>query len=1138
MSVTGALSGQTFRNLSTGQGLSQSVITCFYQDSRGYMWIGTQDGLNRYDGYQFTVFRHRDDDLRGSLPSNYIRCIAEDPDGNLWIGTDTTGLALFNRGKEAFTTYQHDPQDHNTLSDNRIRSMVFDTAGNLIIGTQHGLNILNYHTMAVSRYPVDELENQSVNALHIDRSGMLWVGTDNGAFLIDPSANLINTFHNTASDPNSIHNDQIHCFYQDEDGTLYIGTNKGLNRYDRSVNGFHDVLVEDLGQQEKTDLEVNAIIKDRAGYLWAGTFGNGLIGFNEKTGELITFRHDPSQPGTLGSDFVFSLYLDRSGLLWIGTYGGGISHYYRPSVAFNTIAVKETSQPSATSREIYALYPDADNRLWIGTDRGLFVYSMPNERFIPISTRSPGIPAFGEDCIYSITSGPNGSTWIGTTSGKIMVVDKISEEKGIASAVAEAKTLTPADTFISSEINCLLTSHSGTFWAGTSQGIYHLDPEGRIIRSYPADPSDRSDINQKAVYCMHESTSGTLFIGTGNGVGRYNASSDMFEQILLPGNVDITNAPVYSLFLDQESVLWIGTDNEGLFAYNTLNEAVQHYTVKDGLPDLVIYGILEDADQQLWLSTNNGLSRGTRHTGGLPVTFVNYNTTKGLATVTYNPGACAAGRNNLLFFGGSGLITCFDPLQVPGNTYIPPVYITDLQLFYKSVSPAEDGSSPLSAPISETGEIVLRHHQNLLTLTFSALNYQESDKNAYACKLDGYDAQWQFPENRTITYANLLPGRYTFRIKASNNDGIWNENGDSLVITIRPPFSRTIWFFLLMAAGILLSFILISQIRTSQLRNAKKVLEQQVQKRTAQLHETNMNLETGIMERKKIEHQLILKNEELNKILDDLRKTQTHLINSEKMASLGQLTAGIAHEINNPINFVSGNISPLSKDIDDLLSILKTYEEIVRKHNLEQTFQQAGEIKARLDYTYLLDEIHKLLDGMREGALRTSEIVKGLRNFSRLDEHEFKQADIHEGIESTLLILGNRIKTGITVVKKFGSLPKIACYPGQLNQVFMNVLSNAIHAMEGEGTLTITTGMENERMYIRIKDTGKGMTEEVKNRIFEPFYTTKEVGHGTGLGLSISYGIIEKHRGTIHVISEPGKGSEFIIDLPVSQDDN
>ena len=290
-----------------------------------------------------------------------------------------------------------------------------------------------------------------------------------------------------------------------------------------------------------------------------------------------------------------------------------------------------------------------------------------------------------------------------------------------------------------------------------------------------------------------------------------------------------------------------------------------------------------------------------------------------------------------------------------------------------------------------------------------------------------------------------------------------------------------------------------------------------------------------------VDHQKKLiedKNTELNKLLVDLREAQQQLVMAEKMASLGQLTAGVAHEINNPINFVSANIKPLKEDLADIVECINRYESVIRENKLEELFSGVQQFKNKTDIAFSMKEIQDLLRGIEEGANRTSEIVKGLRNFSRLDQNVVKKANLNEGIESTLTLLHTVYKDRIEIIKDYGDIPEVECLPGQINQVLMNILSNAIQAIAEKGEIFIKTREEKSAVKISIRDTGGGMSDETKQKIFDPFFTTKEVGKGTGLGLSISYGIIEKHQGKIEVNSVQGKGTEFIITLPVHQNKN
>jgi len=294
----------------------------------------------------------------------------------------------------------------------------------------------------------------------------------------------------------------------------------------------------------------------------------------------------------------------------------------------------------------------------------------------------------------------------------------------------------------------------------------------------------------------------------------------------------------------------------------------------------------------------------------------------------------------------------------------------------------------------------------------------------------------------------------------------------------------------------------------------------------------------NIMGRKKIENEIIAKNEELEKTLARVHEMHTQLVLSEKMASLGEITAGVAHEIKNPLNFVSGNIEPLRRDISDLLKVLEKYERVIKEQKSPEAYSEVESVKSEMDFDFLVEEIHKLMEGIAEGAKRTKEIVKSLGSFSRKGDDKFVKHNIHEGIDSTLILLGNKIKNRITIHKEFGEIPEIECLPDRLNQVFMNILSNATQAIEEKGEIFIKTESEGANIRVRIQDTGIGMTEEEQKRIFKPFYTTKELGMGTGLGLSISYSIVEQHNGNISVSSELSIGTVFIIKLPVQQNDD
>lgn len=330
------------------------------------------------------------------------------------------------------------------------------------------------------------------------------------------------------------------------------------------------------------------------------------------------------------------------------------------------------------------------------------------------------------------------------------------------------------------------------------------------------------------------------------------------------------------------------------------------------------------------------------------------------------------------------------------------------------------------------------------------------------------------------------------------------------------------------------------QNKNTEIESQKKKLENlfvSLRIKNDELSQQNEEIVTQKDHLAMLNQELEKQKNELNNTLNELTQAQTHLVQSEKMASLGQLTAGVAHELNNPINFISASIKPMQRNVEDLLGLLDKYDSVVQKSNLAGEFGEVDELKESVDLAYLIKETQNLFRGIVEGSSRSMQIVKDLRTFSRMDENEFKQVDIHEGIDSTLLLLHHKMQNRIAVFKNYGKIPFVECLPGKLNQVFMNILTNSILAIEDKGEITLETSSVDDKVKISFKDNGKGMPPEVRDHIFEPFFTTRTVGEGTGLGLSISYSIIEEHAGTIEVASEPGKGTEFIITLPLNKTD-
>jgi len=1104
---------EVFEELSAEAGLSSTVVTSILKDSQGFMWFGTQNGLNKYDGYTFTTYTYTDTSSN-SISGNYILTIFEDSDENIWIGTQENGLNKYNRTKNNFESFKYDTTNPGSISSNNVRIAAQTTDGTLYFGTGKCVNIYNPNNNSFQILPLlnenQDLSSLAINALFPSDDGSIWIGTNNGLFWYFPETKKLQEFHHDSQKANTLSSDYINDLIRLSTGELCIATNLGLNVYNPQTGDFNRFYYNQDTVYNEAKSELQALVEDNRGNLWIGSFGGGLVKSDLNNERVAFFMNEPQNESSLSNDYIYSLYFDDAGILWIGTYGGGINKIDLVKIRFENIQYNP-NRNSLISNDVYSILP-MKNEIWFGTDNGISVLDKSSDLFSTLNVSSESDDLHGKS-IYSMLEDSQKNIWIGTAGDGLKKINNEDRENELLSLKSFSSQSPTFEKINDDEVLCLFEDDNKHIWVGTTRGISIIKNDSSIATFYHA-YSDSLSLSDDEIYCITQDKQGAMWIGTFAGLNKFNSSDSTFHTLKHDPKIESSlSHTIYSLYCDNDGYLWAGTDNGGLLKIDPkTNQLVRQFTKDDQLPDNVIYGILEDKENNLWLSSNKGITKAIKQGNSNNLTFINYNTSNWLWINSYNIGAFTKGPDEKLYFGSFEGVTYFDPDQVKGNNYLPPVYITDFQLFFKPVEISDDKSTPLSRNISETKMIKLKHDQNVIKFGFTALNYIQADKNMFAFRMKGLEESWNYTTgSREAQYLYLPPGEYQFQVKASNNNGLWNEEGASIDIIIKPPFTQTLWFYIIVISVLSILIFWIMSLRTKRLRVARNKLEKKVQTRTRELRKTNQNLNTA---------------------LDDLKKTQAQLIDSEKMASLGQLTAGVAHEINNPINFVSGNVVPLKRDIADILEVLEQYNLIVNKLGMADQFDEVDILKKNIDFDFVLKEIDNLLDGIGEGASRTAEIVKGLRNFSRLDEHELKYSDINEGIDSTILILHNKLKERIKIIKEYGNIKDIMCYPGQMNQVFMNIINNAQEAIDGNGEIRIKTWLEQNKINISIQDNGRGLTEEVKKKIFDPFYTTKDVGKGTGLGLSISFGIIEKHNGEIKINSTPGKGTEFIISIP------
>ena len=824
------VSGGLVRILSEN-GLSQNTIHHIIQDNKGFMWFATEDGLNRYDGYNFIVYKNNLQD-KYSISDNFIWTIYEDKSGTLWIGTNSGGLCKFDREKEKFISYKNNPDNPNSLTLNNVRAIYEDSEGNIWIGTEAGLDKFERENNIFIHYKHDpkdpnSLSNNVVLSIFEDRDGDLWIGSDGGLDKYDKRSNKFFNYSSNPS-PNSLSDNVVLSGYQDSKGYIWIGTLKGLTKFDKKVGKFSRYLINTSETNSINSNRINSILEDKTGTLWVGT-GDGLFQFNRFNNQFIKIQRFLSGSDILSNNNVLSLYDDNSGLVWIGTAEDGVIKYNRERTKFKHYKNDPFDPNSLTHNTIRSLFQDDDDILWIGTlGGGLNRLDPQNNEFLSYKNNPDDKFSLSDNSVSAIHKDSYDYIWVGTWGGGLSrTTSPINSNSKNLKFInyKHAQSNLPADrhgpqSLSSNIIQAIIEDSEGRLWIGTGIGLNLYDRKKNNFINFTNEVGNPYSLSSNQVQsCILQDRDGNLWIGTWSGLNKLSASE--FKNVLVnpssvkfkryrfqPNNPNsISDERVISVYQDSEGNLWFGTYGGGLnklSADQDGNEKFINYTVEDGLSSNIIYSIRGDNESNLWLSTDNGLSMFNPVKG----IFRNYDVSDGLQGNQFFWGASFKGRDGNLFFGGTNGFNIFNPEELRNNDHIPPVVITNFQIFNRPVK-INNEDSPLKETITLAKEIELSYSQNVFSFEFAALDYTVPGKNRYAYMMEGFDDDWIYSDKRRyVTYTNLDPGEYIFRVKGSNNDGIWNEKGTAIIIKILPPLWRTWWFISL--AVILIGLIIAS----------------------------------------------------------------------------------------------------------------------------------------------------------------------------------------------------------------------------------------------------------------------------------------------------------------------------------------
>jgi two-component sensor histidine kinase/ligand-binding sensor domain-containing protein len=831
-------------------GLAQSTVRTILQDSRGFMWFGTEDGLNRYDGYNFQVYYYEQNDSN-TLCDNWINSIFEDKSGVIWIGTNN-GLNRYNFSKNNFDRFMKQTADSTNLSDNEIQCFSEDSFGKIWIGTYNGgINIYDKRTnrfqqMSSKRQQAESLTDNRILTAYQDKKGSMWVGTSQGLNLFDREHNCFIHFKNDLPDINETKSNTIYSILEDKTGIFWIGTEDGLFIFDREKESFASSAAQ---YHFVKKLFVRAIIEDQLGDLWIGADDGTLFRINKKDSSFVPVKIHGSNLVGIQSGKIFSLFEDRSQILWIGTDAGIIKINRNPR-KFRIFNQEMSAANGLSDNCIWSLCEDRLGNLWVGTDnRGLNYYDRKRDQFKIYEHESNNPHSLNNNCVLAVCEDYLGSIWAGTFGGGINVLNR--EEGKFTFFKHNPKD---SSSIGANEITVIYEDRSRNLWIGTLTGtIGRFNRESRNFKNYRVRAPEADQFRNTEIRAIFEDHNGRLWIGVER-LGLFTFDPDYDKFTLFQNEDSITNRlsnnSVMSLAEDRQGRIWIGTSGGGLNSFDPKTKKISHFRKKDGLPNETIYGILAEEPTKgknmgcLWLSTNNGLSKFDLETE----TFVNYDIVDGLQSNEFNANAFCKSRTGEMFFGGINGLNSFFPSDIADDKFIPPVLITDFKLFHNLVPIGKNfnGRVILENSILETKTIELKYSENFFEIGIAALHLWAPQKNQYQYLMEGLDDNWHNIGSRNfVSFAQLRPGKYSFKVKGTNNDGIWNAEAATLQINIIPPIWQRDWFRLL---GYLLLFTFIFSLHRMRFGYVKR--------KNLQLQEWNAKLEKQIIKRQKAEKKI------------------------------------------------------------------------------------------------------------------------------------------------------------------------------------------------------------------------------------------------------------------------------------------
>ncbi len=1168
------------RHIGVDEGLTSGFMEVVFQDQHGYIWISTQYGTHVYDGYGLRDIRIRKSDSVFSRLTGVFN-IFDDKDGRVWF-CNIDGLFYYNRLRDEVIEQRLDPDfgdrvwfmgmyqdtrggywiftrrsilrfdlERNEIVQPEIKNCInwwwgigsedfklveTDDGSVWIPAGSDGLFQYIHKTGEFVNYRHDSNNPNSLSSGDVtdvlkDADGNLWISTSGGGLNIMNDLGRFEHILHKAGSENTIISDTLYTLMLDGSGNIWVAGMHGFSKYRRETKDFESFRIKTDQFPENMVVSIRQMHEDQDGHIWLLNLQYyGVLYYVPESEKVYHLVDNQDYKESLdGTNQVIKIFFDQSGTVWVVNSGAVNIIEKNPLKPFHLIRNEVSNFSSLSHSDMKAIFFDSSGTLWACTS-GVLNRCEEFKDNLPVKfNRFPINDELGAELEWwSIIEDDNNDLLIGTPDG-LFVFERFSGEYQRFTCNSLTDSLLEA-----SQILRLFEDSRGRIWIGTDRGsgIFIFDPESRKVAHIMIDSDDPNGLygGQQA---FGEDSEGNIWIGHfGRGVSMlpkkendkiFTSEKPRFERFNQASDRSAKPSSdlVLQIYKDSRDRMWFGT-NGGLNLYDPQEDKFYSFDESDGLPNSAIRGILEDDLGNLWVSTLNGICKITFKDGygsDLIQSIHNYGISDGLENTVFRPKSYCKSPDGWMYFGGLNGITVFHPDSIKDNPIIPPVHISNILINETGILDLEEPI--LTNSILETDHIKLPSKQNFLAFEFVALNYLVPEKNQYKYMMEGLDDDWvKAGTRRFAEYRDMQPGQYTFRVIASNEDGLWNEIGDSIGITITPPWYRSILAYFIYGILVLAAIYGFIRWRTWSILRERDELEVQVKERTSVIENQKEEIQAAntILEGQKEE--LEQQKEELKITLENLQKTQTQLIQSEKLASLGGLVAGVAHEINTPVGISVTAASSLAEETQQMADKYKA-NKISRaefKDYLNTANQSAKLILSNMEKTAMMVQSFKQVsvdqstEQKRKFKLReySEDVIRSL--YPKLKEKEINiELDINENLE-------------------------LDSYPGAYSQVITNlVLNSIVHGFEGRdsGSISLSAQAEKSQIQIKISDDGKGIPEEIIPRIFDPFFTTNKKA-GTGLGLHIVHNLVNQRlNGTISCESKNNEGTSMIITMPL-----